>query len=217
MLRLTLFGPPQLTVDATPIDLHRDKALALLAYLATTGMVHRRDHLAALLWPDYSQSRARTYLRQTFYILSKALGCGWFQSDRTTIGLYPGANVQVDVQEFQVAVEAAWAATPEAPQHLARVAALALLHWGNLDLPRNLESAIDAYSQSSKYYEAAGLRWEAVIARSWLGKAHQILHHEQAIELLSEAQSGLEVFGDRRSVARVLRILPFTICSINRI
>ena len=121
MLRLTLFGPPQLTVDATPIDLHRDKALALLAYLATTGMVHRRDHLAALLWPDYSQSSARTYLRQTFYILSKALGGGWFQSDRTTIGIIPVCTV--DVQEFQVAVEAAWAATPEAPQHLARAAA----------------------------------------------------------------------------------------------
>ena len=52
MLRLTLFGSPQLRVDDEAVNLHRDKAIALLAYLAMTGTIHRRDHLAELTEDD---------------------------------------------------------------------------------------------------------------------------------------------------------------------
>ena len=82
--------------------------------------------------------------------------------------------------------------------------ALALLYWGNLEMPRSIKKAVDAYHKSSALYADAGLRWEAVIVKSWLGKAHQILHDEQAGALLNEALLGLEEFGDTRSMARVL-------------
>jgi DNA-binding SARP family transcriptional activator len=44
-------------------DLASRKALALLAYLGVTGTPQSRDHLAALLWPERSQTRARGNLR----------------------------------------------------------------------------------------------------------------------------------------------------------
>ena len=51
-LSLFLFGPPRLELDSAPVELRRRKALALLAYLATTRQPHSRDALATLLWPE---------------------------------------------------------------------------------------------------------------------------------------------------------------------
>ena len=63
-LKLFLLGPPQIEVDGVGIELKRRKAVALLVYLAVTNQRQRRDTLATLLWPDSSQSRARTALRR---------------------------------------------------------------------------------------------------------------------------------------------------------
>ena len=63
-LKIFLFGPPQLEIDHTPIELERRKALALLVYLAVAGQSHSRDTLAALLWPEADSSRARSALRR---------------------------------------------------------------------------------------------------------------------------------------------------------
>ena len=60
--------------DGAPIDVDTRKAIALLAYLAVTEQRHSRDALAALLWPEYDQSRARGALRRTLSTLNKALG-----------------------------------------------------------------------------------------------------------------------------------------------
>ena len=51
-----------------------DKVRALLAYLAVeSGRPHRREALAALLWPNCPKSAARTNLRQALYRLRRAL------------------------------------------------------------------------------------------------------------------------------------------------
>jgi DNA-binding SARP family transcriptional activator len=51
------------------------EAQALLAYLAlTAGLAHPRDKLTALLWPDTARGAARTALRQTLFLLRRALG-----------------------------------------------------------------------------------------------------------------------------------------------
>lgn len=51
-----------------------DKVRALLAYLAVeSGQAHRRDTLAALFWPDYSQETALQNLRQALYRLRQSL------------------------------------------------------------------------------------------------------------------------------------------------
>ena len=44
------------------------KAVALLAYLAVTDRPHRRETLAALLWPESDQARARAALRRTLSV-----------------------------------------------------------------------------------------------------------------------------------------------------
>jgi DNA-binding SARP family transcriptional activator len=55
--------------------LKRPKVLALLVYLTIAGprAYRRRDELLALFWPEYGSARARHALRQTCYVLRKAL------------------------------------------------------------------------------------------------------------------------------------------------
>jgi len=119
MSRLALFllGPPRIERNGAPIKIHRRKATALLAYLAVTGQSHSRDALATLFWPEGDQSRARAGLRRALASLKKALrqacpecsrraqdaalGEGWLDVDRETVGLNPDAEVWLDVAEFQ--------------------------------------------------------------------------------------------------------------------
>ena len=57
-----------------PLTLRTKKIQALLAYLALPpGREHARDKLAALLWGDLSQGRARNSLRQTLFGLRQAV------------------------------------------------------------------------------------------------------------------------------------------------
>lgn len=72
--KLQLLDPPLLERNGIPVDVGRRKAVALLAYLATTGQSHSRDSLAALFWPEYDHSTARTDLRRTLSVLNKTLG-----------------------------------------------------------------------------------------------------------------------------------------------
>ena len=100
-LVLLLLGPPRLELDGKAIDLGRRKAVALAAYLAVTGQDHSRDALATLLWPEYDQSRAQAALRRTLSVVKKALGGGWLEIGRDTIGLRQDTNLYVDVDEFR--------------------------------------------------------------------------------------------------------------------
>ena len=59
---LLLLGGFELTLSSgAPVILPRRKAQALLAYLAChPGQAHRRDKLAALLWPDLEDALAQS-------------------------------------------------------------------------------------------------------------------------------------------------------------
>src|SRR5437773_5352741 len=74
-LCLTLLGGFELrTGTGTPLNVPTRKAQGLVAYLALTAdQVHPRDKLAALLWPDSSPGSARNALRQTLFVVRKAL------------------------------------------------------------------------------------------------------------------------------------------------
>jgi len=101
-LTLTLFGPPRIALDGTPLDLDHRKPVALLAYLALTQETHTRDALAALLWPEFAN--ARTYLRNNLWILRKALGDGhanWLHIDRELVGVRNDAPLWLDVAQFR--------------------------------------------------------------------------------------------------------------------
>ena len=100
-LRLSLLGAPRVERDGAPIEVDARKAIALLAYLVVTGQAHRRDALAALLWPEYDQTSARASLRRTLSALSKGRAGGWLPVDRETIGLSRTDDVWVDVEAFR--------------------------------------------------------------------------------------------------------------------
>lgn len=71
-LRLRLFGAPELSLAGSPVTFDTRKAVALLAYLAVTGRPQRREVLAALLWPESDQSKARASLRRTLSAAGQA-------------------------------------------------------------------------------------------------------------------------------------------------
>ena len=100
-LALSLLGSPRIERDDAAIELRTHKTVALLAYLAMTGIRHSRDALATLFWPESSQSHARGALRYTLAILKRALGDEWLAIDRETIGLRCGDNFWLDVEQFR--------------------------------------------------------------------------------------------------------------------
>jgi predicted ATPase/DNA-binding SARP family transcriptional activator len=60
--------------DKDVIGFESDKMRALLAYLVIEAdRPHRREELAALLWPDQLEAAARQSLRQALYVLRQAL------------------------------------------------------------------------------------------------------------------------------------------------
>jgi DNA-binding SARP family transcriptional activator len=65
MLRIYFLGQFRVEVDRQPVAIPSRPAQSLFAYLAlNSGIVHRREKLAGLLWPDSSDEHARAYLRQ---------------------------------------------------------------------------------------------------------------------------------------------------------
>jgi DNA-binding SARP family transcriptional activator/tetratricopeptide (TPR) repeat protein len=113
-----LFGPPRIERDGETVGVDTRKAIALLAYLAVTGRPHSRDHLAALLWPDADQSRARSALRRTLSTLNSALGGRGLRIERESLALAPD-EIDLDVLSFRSLVAAG------DPGSLRRAAALA--------------------------------------------------------------------------------------------
>ena len=96
---ISLLGTPRIEHDGVPVEVDTRKAIALAAYLAVTEQSHTRDALAGLLWPEYSQSRARAALRRTLSSLGKARAEGWLRVDRESVGL-DNATIWVDVTRF---------------------------------------------------------------------------------------------------------------------
>ena len=112
-LELRLLGPPDARRDGAPLRLRTKKALALLAYLAAEGGAHRRAELAALLWPESDEKRARTTLRSALADLRSALGSGagtdggYLLVDRNSLGLDLEAGVDLDLTDLRTAYELA--------------------------------------------------------------------------------------------------------------
>ena len=100
-LSLFLFGTPRIELDGEAVKLNNRKATALLAYIALSGSSQSRNTLVNLLWPDYDNSRGRTTLRSTMYVLSGPLKGDWLISDREIIAPNPDADLWVDVNWFR--------------------------------------------------------------------------------------------------------------------
>ena len=73
-LRIYLLGQFKLEGDNQQIELRSRPAQSLLAYLAlNAGVTQRREKLSALLWPEATETNARSYLRQALWRIRKSL------------------------------------------------------------------------------------------------------------------------------------------------
>ena len=100
-IRLSLLGSPQLEREGDILTLGRQKVFGLLAYLAVTKQAHRRETLAALLWPEVEASLAYSYLRRDLSVLNKVLGHGWLEIDRYNVGIVEREGLWLDTDQFK--------------------------------------------------------------------------------------------------------------------
>jgi DNA-binding SARP family transcriptional activator/predicted ATPase len=73
-LKIYLLGQFKLLANDRRVELPSRPAQSLLAYLAlNAGVTLRREKLASLLWPEATETNARSYLRQALWRIRKAL------------------------------------------------------------------------------------------------------------------------------------------------
>lgn len=133
-LRCELLGDFRLAYDSQPLTgITSARLQSLLAYL----LLHRdapqsRQHLAFTLYPDSTESQARTNLRNLLHLLRHALpdaGC-FVASDTLTLQWRADAPFTLDVSEFQQLVDHS---PPTAdPTSLHRLSAAVKLYRGDL-------------------------------------------------------------------------------------
>jgi DNA-binding SARP family transcriptional activator len=103
-LHVRLMGTPEIHVGGMLLTLKHLKSRALLFYLAATGEVHTRSHLATLLWGESGQSEAYHSLRSSLYHLRKTLQSmeadTILVSDGELLSLHP-AFYECDVLTFR--------------------------------------------------------------------------------------------------------------------
>jgi len=102
---LRILGPPSLRnhEGITPPSLGWGKPLALLALLTVRGEM-RRDEIVDLLWRGVDEAKARNAFRQALHRLRSALGEQLIPQDREVLRLVPGAGLDIDLREFELAL-----------------------------------------------------------------------------------------------------------------
>ncbi|RMG65656.1 MAG: hypothetical protein D6709_02010 [Chloroflexi bacterium] len=174
--RVQLLGGFGLWRDETALA-HRfetDSARALFAWLClNAGKPARRDALAALLWPDTSQSAALSALRTTLTRMRRALAdtAPALHSDPQTVTLILPADWEVDAALFDQAIA-------QTRAHTHRRAA------GCPDCLARLQQAVAHYAGDL----LAGLSVESGLFMDWLAGQREHFHQAalDALETLAE-------------------------------
>lgn len=106
-LTVRLMGPLSAEADGQPIqDFKTDKVRALLAYLAIeSDRPARRETLAGMFWPEFSERRARANLSQALFTLRHSLGDDlaphpFLIVNRHTVQFAPDNRLWVDARAF---------------------------------------------------------------------------------------------------------------------
>jgi DNA-binding SARP family transcriptional activator len=74
VLEIRLLGQFNLKHNCAPVEIPSRSTQSLLSYLLlNTGIAHRREKLAGLLWPDATEANARSYLRKALWQARKSL------------------------------------------------------------------------------------------------------------------------------------------------
>jgi predicted ATPase/DNA-binding SARP family transcriptional activator len=180
-LNIKLLGPAAITLDNTAVPtIKTTKALALLAYLTfEADRPHRREALAGLLWPEFSENAARSSLRQAVANLRSALegpegsGPPLFIASRESLQVNPDARFNLDVVDFEAHI-----ASTQKHQH------------------RRLDTCavcVSHFSQAAALYRGDLLRGISLTGapefENWLSMRREALHRQalQALAVLADA------------------------------
>lgn len=98
-LRITLLGSPRIERAGREITFDTRKAIAIIALLAIEAGRQPRERLAAMLWPDADEERARGALRRTLSAIRTSAVGDHLDADTTTARL--DEKVDVDVHRFR--------------------------------------------------------------------------------------------------------------------
>ncbi|MCB0017053.1 MAG: tetratricopeptide repeat protein [Anaerolineales bacterium] len=190
---MRLLGSFGATVEDRPVTQFRtDKMRALLAYLAlNAGRPFRRETLATLLWPDWSDEAARRNLRQSLHrlrqLLAKAdndLAEALFSLTRQTVQLN-GAWLDLDVATFRELLQ-----TCQTHSHT--------------DLLR-CAPCLERLTQAAAFYEGELLPGfnlkDAFPFEEWLFMEREQLGQQQ-LELLDKLAQALAAQGDYEGAQR---------------
>ena len=113
-LRIELFGNLQITAGDQPLaQLNTNRLRSLLAFLVLhTDNPPTREQLAFQLWPESSESQARTNLRQLLHHMRRALpaDCSLLEMTSQTVRWRRDPSCIIDVVEFASAIARASAA-----------------------------------------------------------------------------------------------------------
>ncbi len=172
-LEIALLGRPEARWRGQPVTFRTRKALALLAYLAAEPGPHRRDDLAALLWPESEPAQARTMLRTTLQHVRQALPAEegaqpLLTADRDALSLPRGPEVAVDLDTLEAAARRPRAArgAPD-PESLKALEAAARIYRGEFmqSFALNDTPAFDHWVQSQQpvWRERAQAVFEALV------------------------------------------------------
>jgi predicted ATPase/DNA-binding SARP family transcriptional activator len=113
MLEIRLLGQFDVRLEGRPVEIPSRPAQSLLAYLAlTAGASHRREKLAGLLWPDTTESNARSNLRHALWRLRGAIEKNgqYLLADALTITFNAEADYWLDAQALQQEFSGDWPA-----------------------------------------------------------------------------------------------------------
>jgi DNA-binding SARP family transcriptional activator/predicted ATPase len=106
-IRIELLGKLRFLVGPNPLtSIGTNRLQSLLAYLVLhSDAPQSREQLASLLWPESSESQARTNLRQLLHHLRRALPveCSLLTADNQTVCWRTGNTCSLDVTDFTAA------------------------------------------------------------------------------------------------------------------
>ncbi len=192
--RLLFLGPAQFSRDNKSVDLNSSKAVALLGYLAVTGLAQTRDHLTDLLWPDSLPDAARKNLRNTLWAIRKALGEDLFAADTDFLAL--SDVVWVDAPTLEVALQT----LPEAGASVPELQTAVELYRGPLLTGLTLTDAPDFELWLTAERERFGQLY--LKGLSALVTAHR--QHEQWTDIVAVARQALAYDNLQEPMVRVL-------------
>jgi DNA-binding SARP family transcriptional activator len=109
---MNLLGQFDVHADSLPVKLSSRPAQSLLAYLAlNAGVTQRREKLAGLLWPEATESNARSYLRQALWRIRKSFEAGsvswedYFRISDISVVMDAQAEFWLDAERLQEPLE----------------------------------------------------------------------------------------------------------------